>query len=131
MATVTGTPYEPGKVISMKSGANYSSTDEHVFVKIDSTDDQAVVCGAGENGIGVRLNKPGSGEAMEVQINGVAMVKLGGTVTVQDLVKSDASGQAVGSVSSGNYYCGQAMRSGVDGDIIPVLLMFGIYYSAG
>lgn len=66
-----------------------------------------------------------AGQEVRVMLGGISRVKLGGTVTRGGLLTSDANGKAVaiGAVAGTNYaVIGRAMASGVDGDIIPVLI---------
>lgn len=66
-----------------------------------------------------------AGDEVRVMLSGISKVKLGGTVARGVLVTSDAAGKgvAIGAVAGTNYNTiGRALASGVDGDIIPVLL---------
>lgn len=62
-----------------------------------------------------------SGERVDVVHEGIADIKLGGTVVRGDILTSDATGQGVVGVAT-NRIGGIALISGVIGDIIPVLL---------
>ena len=75
--------------------------------------------------IGVFMADAASGKRVNVMLTGVAEVKLGGTVARGDMVTCDASGEGVKATVAGNYTVGVAVASGVDGDIIPVLLSQG------
>ena len=64
-----------------------------------------------------------SAERVDVVQEGIADLKLGGTVARGDLLTSDASGYGVTAAPAGgsnNRIIGVAMISGVSGDIIPV-----------
>ncbi len=66
-----------------------------------------------------------SGERVDVVHEGIADVKLGGTVVRGGPITSDATGQGVAaapSAGTNNRIIGYALISGVSGDIIPVLL---------
>lgn len=66
-----------------------------------------------------------SGERCDVVLEGIADVKLGGTVARGDLLMSDASGfgiVAAAAAGSNVRVVGIAVISGVSGDIIPVFL---------
>lgn len=66
-----------------------------------------------------------SGERVDVVHEGIADLKLGGTVARGAPVTSDASGQGVApapAAGTNNRIIGFALVSGVNGDIIPVLL---------
>lgn len=67
-----------------------------------------------------------SGEPVDVIYEGIATVKLGGTVTRGDWLVSDASGNAIVSAAAAgtnNESIGKALQSGVSGDLIDVLVM--------
>lgn len=71
-----------------------------------------------------------SGERTDVVLEGIADLKLGGTVARGDLVTSDASGQGVTAApaaGSNNRIVGMAIISGVAGDIIPVKVAPGSF----
>lgn len=79
--------------------------------------------------IGVSMNDAPKGGKVNVMLTGVAEVELGGAVTRGDLLTADGTNsvsQAVTTSTAKNYVVGIAVRSGVDGDIIPVLLSQGI-----
>jgi len=66
-----------------------------------------------------------SGERVDVIHEGIADLKLGGTVTRGDFLTSDASGQGVTAApgaGTNNQVIGKALISGVSGDVIPVLI---------
>lgn len=70
-----------------------------------------------------------SGERIDVVHEGIAEVKLGGTVARGGPVTSDATGQGVAPAPAGgtnNRIIGFALISGVIGDVVPVLLAPGI-----
>lgn len=71
-----------------------------------------------------------SGDRVDVIHEGIADLKLGGTVARGDLITSDASGQGVTaapSAGTNNRIVGMAIVSGVSGDVIPVLLSIGSF----
>lgn len=63
-------------------------------------------------------------EPIDVIKSGVADVLYGGTVTVGDMLTTDAQGRAI-VASAGNNVIGQAQVSGVVGDLGAVLIQFG------
>ncbi|MFM1991333.1 MAG: hypothetical protein RJA99_4290 [Pseudomonadota bacterium] len=68
------------------------------------------------------------GERIDVIHEGIADVKLGGTVTRGQRITSDATGQGVAAApaaGTNNGVIGMALISGVSGDVIPVLLSVG------
>lgn len=119
-----------GKVEGMVFGGWVSGTDfsasggQHRFVKPSTTADMTIVrAGAGERAAGVLLNKPGSGEGAEVQIDGISKVEAGAAIVRGASVMSDANGQAV-LATSGNAIQGIALRSVSNAnEILEVLLV--------
>lgn len=66
-----------------------------------------------------------AGDEVRLMVSGISLVKLGGTVTRGNYVTADTAGKgvAIGAVAGTNYNAiGKALASGVDGDLIPVLL---------
>lgn len=66
-----------------------------------------------------------SGERVDVIHEGIADLKIGGTVARGDFLTTDSSGQGVAaapSAGTNNQIIGKALVSGVSGDIIPVLI---------
>lgn len=106
-------------VISAVAGADLS-THQYKFVKLNSTANQVVLCGDGEDGDGVLQNDPASGEAALVAIGGATKVKLGGTVAAGGVVSSGASGVANAS-ANGDYMLGKALTGGASGEIITMI----------
>jgi hypothetical protein len=69
-----------------------------------------------------------AGEDVRVMLSGISRLKLGGTVTRGDWLTSDAEGKGVAAAPAAGVnaeVAGRALASGVDGDIIPVLLAQG------
>jgi hypothetical protein len=67
-------------------------------------------------------------DEVRIMMSGISRVKLGGTVTRGNLITSDANAKGVAAAPAAGvnaYIIGQALASGVDGDIIPVLLSQG------
>ena len=97
----------------------FGTGDTVVIPGAASTDD---LIGVNEN-IDVAINEPA-----DVIHSGIADVKLGGTVTRGGLITSDATGQGVAAAPGAGVNAsviGRARKSGVSGDIIPVLLSIG------
>lgn len=66
-----------------------------------------------------------AGEEVRVQVTGITRVKLGGTVTRGGWATTDGSGQAVAAAPAAgvnNNVIGRFLASGVNGDIVPLLL---------
>lgn len=99
------------------------SSSLNLLAKIDSSGTIAL-CGDGEKPIGTITEGATTGYPATVQTGGIALVKLGGTVTAGNLVSSGASG--VGNVAaSGDHVFGVALESGVSGDNIAVAVATG------
>ena len=104
-----------------------AAIDPHTLLTLgtaaDSTvqeagDNEEIVGAVGEYAVA-------SGDQAPVIICGVAQIKLGGAVTRGGQVKADASGQAVAVATTGTTNqnsAGKALKSGVSGDIIPILI---------
>lgn len=121
-STLSGVQYNPILIKSLKSAADYSAAQTNVLVTL--TDDQIVTkSGAGENGIGVMINKPGLGEAAEVVMSGTAPLKLGGTVAQNDPIKASTLGVGVKADTNKDIVCAIAMQDGVLNDEIEVQLV--------
>lgn len=100
------------------------------IVKLGSADNQIVPAAASTAPVLGLSNFLGAdaGEMADVTLCGIGEVQLGGTVTRDHYLVSDADGKAVAAtVVAGTalYYVGKALQSGDAGDIIPVLVMPG------
>jgi Uncharacterized conserved protein (DUF2190) len=92
-------------------------------------DDTKVVVGAAATDklVGISDNIGGAiNEPIDVILDGIALVKLGGTVAFGDLITSDATGQGVATTTAANRYIGHAMEGGVSGDLIGVRIAPGL-----
>lgn len=98
------------------------------IVKFGSSDSNITLCGAapataGMLGVSDRAGDAVAGDRVDVIMDDIAEVVLGGTVTRGDPLTSDASGAAVTANPAAGvnvYIVGMAMMSGVAGDIIDV-----------
>jgi hypothetical protein len=91
-------------------------------------DDTKVVQGAAATDklIGVSDNLGGaSGDTIDVILDGVALVKAGGTIAFGDLITSDATGQGVVTTTASNRVIGVAMEAAVSGDLFGVRIAPG------
>lgn len=91
-------------------------------------DNTKVVVGAAATDklIGVSDNLgAASGETLDVILDGIALVKAGGTVAMGDLITSDATGQGVATTTASNRIIGVAMEDAVSGDLFGVRLSPG------
>ena len=74
-------------------------------------------------GITTEVSADAVGERVDVVLDGIADLKLGGTVAAGDLLTSDATGQGVVAAPAAgvnNRIIAVALIAGVSGDIIPV-----------
>lgn len=106
--------------ISHPAGADLTAA-QFKFVKISGTG--VVLAAAGNDALGVLLNKPASGEAAEIQIGGIAKVQADAALaTTGTKIMSSADGQAAAATST-NHVLGRTLTvSAAAGDIIEVLL---------
>lgn len=97
----------------VKPGAN---SDDNVLPAAGSTD---LIIGATTN-LGGDINK-----RVDVVMDGIADIQLGGSVTRGQKLTSDANGKGIAAAPGAGVNAqigGIALASGVSGDIIPVLL---------
>jgi hypothetical protein len=109
------------------------------FVKYDTVDGRVLQCGAGDRPIGV--SQKSTRRAEYVAADGLAAkagepilvfdlgeecaLELGGTVTPQARLKSDASGKGVATTTDKDQYGALALMNGVAGEIINVKVDYG------
>jgi len=102
------------------------------FVKVGANDYGVLVAAAGADkiiGISTEIDAA-SGERIDVVHDGIADLKLGGTVARGDLLTSDATGQGITAApgaGTNNRIGAMALISGVIGDIIPVKVIQGSF----
>jgi hypothetical protein len=99
----------------------------NLIVKVGANDDEALQAAANTDDLlGISTFVPAAqGEPCDVIHQGIADLKLGGTVARGKYVTSDASGQGVQAAPGAGVnvqIAGKALVSGVSGDIIPVLV---------
>lgn len=110
------------------SGNNLSAdSDQFIFVKCGNTENEVVPAAAGDVPMGISYSTGKDGNAIEVAMSGVAKLRLAGTVKRGNLVKVNSGTSDGRGILSTNIaaYGGMALRDGVSGDIIPVLLLQG------
>lgn len=93
-------------------------------VKLGTDSEHVAKCtAASDKVIGLLADDVAAAEdACEVVLIGGAKGLLGGTVSAGDALASDANGKLVATTTGGDKVVGMAMESGVDGDLISVLL---------
>ncbi len=114
------TQLEANQTITLPAGADLSSY-QFRFVKISGG--AVVLSGAGNDAIGVLLNKPTSGDAAQVQIGGVAKVQADAALATSGAkIMSSADGQAAAATST-NHVVGSTIDTATAaGEVIAVLL---------
>lgn len=99
------------------------SAKQYTFVKFGADEKSVLSCGAGERAIGILQNAPGLGEAAEVAIfGGGAYLKLGASVGLGQIVKSQADGEGEKASAAGDWCAAVAHQAGVAGDIVDVFV---------
>lgn len=120
----------------VKSFIAGGTINPNTFVKF-SADNTVVAAAAATDviiGVCVTPNGVTSGQRVDVQLTGVAEVKMGGTVARGTPVTSDANGKGVAPAPAAgvnNYVAGRAMVTSADGDLIDVLLAPSTINGAG
>ena len=111
---------EAYNTISIPAGADLSSA-QFKFVKISSG--AVVLCGAGENAIGVLTNKPAIGEVAAVQIGGIAKVQADAALaTTGTKIMSSADGQAAAATSTNHVIGMTVTTAAAAAELVEVLL---------
>lgn len=105
---------------SIKANADLS-TKQYYAVTISSSGAD-LANAAGEKTVGLLQNAPISGDACEICFHGIAIGILGGTVSVDDWLTTDANGKLVATVEQTDHVIGRALEAGVSNDRITVLV---------
>ena len=110
----------PGFKLTLITAASFAS-NQYRFAKLDSNG-KVIVGTAGASSIGVVQNKPASGEAAEIMLDGVSKVVAGGAISAGVSITSDSTGRAV-TVGGSDSISGYALTAAQGaGELIPVLL---------
>lgn len=106
--------------ITLTAGADLTAA-QFKFVKVSSG--AVVLGGAGNDCVGVLLNKPNIGEAAEIQIGGVAKVQADAALaTTYTKIMSSSDGQAAAATST-NHVLGRTLTTAAAaGELVEVLL---------
>ena len=99
--------------------------NEYRFVKMGTADDKVIQATAGAKILGISPDYIAAGKAIAPQTAGQAELILGGGITRGQKIKSDADGKGVYADTNKDEYGAVALRSGVAGDVIPVLIEKG------
>lgn len=114
---------QPGLKITLIAAADLSAK-QYCFVNADTTaaGSKAALPSAGGRAVGVLQNKPASGEAAEICVDGISKCLVGtGGVTAGDTVQALATGD-ITTATTGDYALGIALATGAAGVLVPVLL---------
>ena len=110
--------------ITFKAGEDLNS---YQYYGVYLSDDQTVaLCTTAHlNAIGILQDKPKSGEAAVVRVQGTTKVKAGGTIAVGARVSITTSGKAITETTASAtevLLIGTALEAAIDGDIFEILL---------
>ena len=101
------------------AGADLSANKDR-FVFFDGSGD-LIAATAGSDIIGIQTDKPTTGQTVGLTQPGIqAKLKIGGTVTRGDKLKSDSAGRGIATTAGGDIYGAKALQSGVVDDLINV-----------
>lgn len=90
------------------------------FAKTGSSDNSVALAGVGEEAIGVSLDiNSATNSRCDIQLDGIHMLELGGSVDYGDKLSPDATGRGV-STEEGAVSYAVALDSGVEGDVIRI-----------
>ena len=109
--------------ITLEAGADLS-TKQYSFVSVNSSGQVISPAATGNKVIGVLLNAPASGEPAVVQVQGVAPVMAGATITTGAEVEALITTGKATTLASGKA-AGVVIEAGTNtsGDIISILLV--------
>jgi hypothetical protein len=106
---------------NFKAGAVISA---YRFTKFGADDDHVILCNAATDGIiGVSQSVPAfaAEDPIDIDMAGIGEVELNATLARGIQVTADATGKAV-AATDGDSVGGKILKSGVAGDIVPILL---------
>lgn len=98
------------------TAASDLSAKQNLFAKI-SGDNGCDLCGAGQDAIGVILNKPASGVPAEIGTGPRVPITLAATLSAGAEVMSDANGKAIAWTTT-NRSLGYLLEGGGSGDVV-------------
>lgn len=105
--------------VTFESGADLSTTGMYRFGALNSSGQVVVATAAGVADVVIYDNPAAASRECTCVVGGIAFVELGGDVAAGAAVQVGTDGVAVsGSTNSP----GKAVKGGVSGDIVPVLL---------
>lgn len=110
----------PGFLLTLEAAADLTA-EQYTGVVVDANG-KAAQAGNGADAIGILQNKPNTGQAATIMVNGVSIVKAGtGGLTAGDDVGMDANGEAVNAAST-DAVIGIALETFAAGEYGAVLL---------
>lgn len=108
---------------SLPAAADYSSNQFHAMT-LNSSGQCELATTQGERCIGILQDDPAAaGRAGSVQYLGVGKAELGGTVSIDDQLITNATGELIATTADTDFIIGRALEAGVDGDVIAVALV--------
>lgn len=118
--------YTHEEIRAYKTAGDYSSTGQYLFVKL-SADNTVTKCDTkGETAVGVLKTATSSGKVAEVfMAPGGALVECGESISRNEQITTNASGQAINPDDSGQEILAVALEAGDSGDVISVKLNVG------
>ena len=115
--------YTNANIRAYKTAADYSSTGQYLFVKLSANNTVQKCDTKGETAIGVLKTATSSARVAEVfMCGGGANVECGESISRNEQITTNASGQAINPDSSGQEILGVALEAGDSGDVIAVNL---------
>ena len=112
--------------VSSDHNALSAATDQFIFVRIGSADNEVGQAYSNDRTVGVSQSTARKGTAIDVGMIGITKLRLGGTVTRNQPLRSDGSGNAVRWLGAAASHIGAiALESGASGEVISALLTSG------
>lgn len=105
-----------------------AATDQFIFVKPGNTENDVVPAAAGDVPMGVSQETGKDGESIACALSGISKIRLNGTVKRGNLLKVYTGANVGTAVRCGNNdpYGGMALQDGASGDLIAMLITFGV-----
>jgi len=97
------------------------SASQYLFVKMGTNADEVILCGDGEDAVGVLCEPANDTEAACVAVGGQSKVVAGAAVTVGAKLACDAAGKAV-VATTGDVVMGTALAAGALDEVITIQL---------
>lgn len=105
--------FKAGAAIAAYRAVKFGDDDDHVIQAAAATDSVIGVCGS--------VGAGAAEDQVDLILVGIGEITLAATLTRGAQVTCDAAGKAV-AASDGNTVIGKLMKSGVAGDVVPILL---------